>query len=114
MGRMPTEQASERADGIAADASDVAKDEGTTTAAVEARRPDLDTGDREQPPDLLSPPSAKQDHERVSPDLLGPPSSKLSDRQRKPSRPDQPFEAWEREELEAQLCELVGNLGALE
>ncbi|KAH7099651.1 phospholipase D [Auriculariales sp. MPI-PUGE-AT-0066] len=92
LGRESSEQTADRSEGVAVDVEQVAKDEHVSTSEVEESRPDLSTADR------------------TSPDLLGPPGSKLSDRQRKHSRPDQPFEAWEREEFEGQLAELVGNL----
>ncbi|KZV82901.1 phospholipase D/nuclease, partial [Exidia glandulosa HHB12029] len=100
MARVPSESASERADGVAstADAPHVAKDEGTTTAEVQATRPDLDKRDKTRSPDLLS----------TSATTTG--SQLVDNGPRKPSRPDQPFEAWERDEMEAQLGELVGNL----
>ncbi|EJD41463.1 phospholipase D [Auricularia subglabra TFB-10046 SS5] len=89
MARVPSEHASERAEGLAADAPQVAKDEGTLTAEVELTRPDLDSRDKTKSPDLLA---------------------ASSQGARRPSRPDQPFEPWEREEMEAQLGDLVGNL----
>lgn len=109
--RVPSESATERVEGIATSPEEIAREARISAEEDWKQRPDVlnEDGEKQRASGFSRPIEANANLMGATTMRTG--TEKGGPRRKVPSSPDQPLEAWEREEMESMLADLVGNIG---